>query len=153
MRRHASLALLILLSACASKRTALKDNEPTLKTLASREIVVTPDAGAPATEQQAIAAYKDFLAAAPRAPQRKEAMRRLGDLEMDSAEAQGHVDYRAAIARYQEFLKTYPQDPGNDRVIYQLARAQEQGGDLNAALTSLDRLGREHPDTPYRDEA
>jgi tetratricopeptide (TPR) repeat protein len=151
--RRASLALLILLTACASKRTQMKDNEPTLKSLASREIVVTPDAGTPATEQQAIAAYKDFLAAAPRAPQRKEAMRRLGDLEMDSAEAQGNVDYRAAIARYQEFLKTYPQDPGNDRVIYQLARAQEQGGDLNAALTSLDRLVREHPGTAYRDEA
>ncbi len=29
-----------------------------------------------------------------------------------------------------EYLKAYPNDPDNDRVLYQLARAHEQGGDL-----------------------
>ena len=32
-------------------------------------------------------------------------------------------DYKAAIARYQDFLKNYPNDPNNDRVLYQMARA------------------------------
>ena len=74
------------------------------------------------------------VARAARTPQRQrpEALRRLGDLEMDHADrraaesstAAGEVpDYRAAITRYQELLQAYPQDPRNDRVRYQLARA------------------------------
>src|SRR5436190_3656114 len=144
MRRSHSLALLVLIgvAGCAGKRTAgTPDNEPTLRTLASREVKLDKDPGIQASEEQAIAAYRKFLEVAPRAPQRSEAMRRLGDLEMDSAdsksasgEAANGPDYRAAIARYQEYLRTYPKDPGNDRVLYQLARAQEQGGDLETAL-------------------
>jgi TolA-binding protein len=136
------------------------DNEPTLRVLAKREVTLEKDPGITATEEQAIAAYRKFLEVAPKAPQRVEAMRRLGDLEMDSADnksASGQAangpDYREAIARYQDYLKTYPKDPGNDRVLYQLSRAYEQGGDLETALKTLDRLVQEYPDTAYRDEA
>ena len=162
MRPSGSLALLLVcgLCACASKRSGTPDNEPTLKTLASRQILVEKDAGVAGNEAQAIAAYRKFLDTAPLAPQRSEAMRRLGDLEMDSADsssASGQAangpDYKAAIARYQDFLKTYPKDPGNDRVLYQLARAYEQGGELETALKTLDRLVQEYPKTAYRDEA
>ena len=161
MRPGLSCALLALclLCACAGKR-GTPDNEPTLKTLAGRQVVVEKDSGVVASEAQAIEAYKQFLAIAPKAPQRAEAMRRIGDLEMDSADnrsasdpAANAPDYRAAIARYQDFLKTYPADPGNDRVLYQLARAYEQGGDLETALKTLDRLVKDYPATRYRDEA
>ncbi len=56
------------------------------------------------------------------------------------------ADYKAAIARYQEFLKTYPNDSGNDRVLYQLARAYELSGELETSLTTLDRLVLLYPD-------
>ena len=165
--RSAAVLAACLLCACASKR-GTPDNEPTLKTLASRSVVVEKDGLVVATETQAIDAYKKFLDVAPKAPQRAEAMRRIGDLEMDRADKRSasadtslntatntnaDPDYRAAIARYQEFLKTFPKDPANDRVLYQLARAQEQGGDLAAALKSLDRLVKDHPATAVRDEA
>ena len=74
-----------LLWGCASKR-GTPDNEPTLKTLASRSVVVEKDGPVVATETQAIDAYKKFLDVALRAPQRAEAMRRIGDLEMDRAD-------------------------------------------------------------------
>ena len=160
MRPGNSLALIVLLglAACAGKKPPgwTPDNEPTLKSLASRTVSVEKDAGIPASEDKAIAAYKSFLDIAPRAPQRLEAMRRLGDLEMDSADAKSvsaDPDYKAAIARYQDFLKTYPTDPGNDRVLYQLARAHEQGGELETALKTLDQLVRDYPKTAYLDEA
>jgi TolA-binding protein len=155
------LLLAALLSACASK-FGTPDNAPTLKTLAGREAQVAPDGGVQASEEQAIAAYRKFLQVAPNAPQRPEAMRRLGDLEMASADtrsANGEAskssapDYSAAIASYYDYLKAFPKDPDNDRVLYQLARASEQGGKLEAALATLDRLLAQYPKTRYRDEA
>ncbi|HUG25933.1 tetratricopeptide repeat protein [Piscinibacter sp.] len=121
---------------------------------------VAPDGGIAHSEEQAIAAYRKFLEVAPRAPQRADAMRRIGDLEMDSADkrsasadAPADPDYRAAITRYEDYLLAFPKDPGNDRVLYQLSRAHEQGGQLETALSTLDRLVREYPDTAHRDEA
>lgn len=162
MRPNRKLGLLMvcLLSACASKQRGTPDNEPTLKTLAGRSVTVEKDAGVSTNPAQAIAAYRGFLAVAPKAAQREEAMRRIGDLEMDSADLRGEdaqaasgPDYKAAVARYQEVLKAYPNSPGNDRVLYQLARAQEQGGDLESALKTLDRLVRDYPATVHGDEA
>jgi len=154
-----TLAVLAL-AACSSGPKKFKgDNEPTLASLGKREIKVTPDAGAKVAEEQTIAAYRQFLEAAPKAPQRAEAMRRLGDLEMDRADrvaaegAGGEPDYKPAIARYEEFLRTHPNDPRNDRVLYQLARAQEQNGQLEAALLTLSRLVKAYPRTLHAGEA
>jgi cellulose synthase operon protein C len=158
-----TLAVLAL-AACSSGPKKFKgDNEPTLASLGKREITVTPDAGARVAEEQTIAAYEQFLKAAPKAPQRPEAMRRLGDLEMDKADriaaeatgpgATGEPDYKAAVARYEEFLKAYPDDPKNDRVLYQLARAQEQVGDLDKALKTLSTLVAKFPGTQHAGEA
>ena len=58
------------------------------------------------------------------------------------------TDYKAAVQLYEEYLKHYPKDPGNDRVLYQMARAYEQGGELEPALATLDRLVKEYPHTP-----
>jgi tetratricopeptide (TPR) repeat protein len=164
------LSLAAGLVACSNAPKKLPgDDQPTLATLAGRATArVEPDAPGTHTavsETQTIAAYQKFLEVAPQAAQRPEALRRLGDLEMDgadrraadtagTAQAGAEVpDYRAAITRYQEVLQAYPQDPRNDRVLYQLARAQDQGGQLEAALQTLTRLVQEHPGTLYADEA
>lgn len=162
MHRHVKLGLSLMVAGvvagCAGSRQKALNEGPTLASLAGRQIAVAADPGIPASEEKAIAAYNDFLKAAPRATQRSQALRRLGDLEMDSAEnrsASGNSDpdYRAAIARYRDVLAAYPKDPANDRVLYQLARAHELGGDLDTALVTLDRLVREYPETQHRDEA
>jgi tetratricopeptide (TPR) repeat protein len=155
------IALAALLGACGGKPRLPDDDAPTLKALVGRSVDVPADAGIASNEQKAMAAYRDFLAAAPNLPTwRAEALRRLGDLEMDAADrrsaadtAAAAPDYRAAIARYRDFLATYPNDPGNDRVLYQLARAHEQGGELEPALRTLDRLVQAFPQTAQRDEA
>lgn len=147
------------LGGCAS-RQPIPPETPTLRTLAGRSLPVEPDRGVPASEEKTIAAYEKFLQVAPRAPQRAEAMRRLGDLEMASADnraaasaAPADPDYTAALTRYRDYLRAYPKDPGNDRVLYQMARAQEQAGQLESALATLDRLVADYPKTAYLDEA
>jgi tetratricopeptide (TPR) repeat protein len=159
------IAVAVLLAACSSNKRPPGDNEPTLASLRDRTVAIVPDqldpkAARPAVaEETTISAYREFLAAAPQAPQRPEAMRRLGDLEMDMADrksVEGNSDvpdYKAAVERYQEYLKTYPNDPRNDRVLYQLARAQESGGQLEAALATLNLLVKNHPGTLHADEA
>jgi outer membrane protein assembly factor BamD (BamD/ComL family) len=169
-----------VLTACAGRRKGTLEEEVTLRSLAGRSVVVAEDPGIKATEEQAISAYKKFLEVAPDAPQRAEAIRRLGDLEMDHADSRfagggepvagaaaaaapgtpasgaqpgDGPDYRSAVAHYQRYLKDYPNDPNNDRVLYQLARAQEQAGDLEGSLKTLDRLALGAPKTIYRDEA
>ncbi len=154
--------MLVGLAGCASQKKGVSgDDQPTLASLGGRSVQVSKDKKVAANEEQTITAYKKFLEVAPKAPQRSEAMRRLGDLEMDladqrSATGQGPAtgpDYRAAVKRYEDYLKTYPDDKGNDRVYYQLARAQEQAGDLEISLKTLDKLVATYPDTLYRDEA
>lgn len=158
------LAAVCLLSACGLVRTSKEP--PTLRSLASQQITVKPDAVEDIDETRAIQAYRQFLDSAPHSPQSAEALRRLADLEMDRADklgadanthandtGTGEPDYRAAIARYQEHLAAYPQDANRDRVLYQLARAQEQAGQLEAALQTLTQLVQAHPDTAYADEA
>jgi len=160
--RLAAAVAAVLLTACSMpwKRSTTGPEQPTLKTLASRQYPVQPDAGISANEEDAARAYRDFLASAPREPQKKEALRRLGDLEMDHVDARsaggettGAAEYKGAIAQYQDFLKTYPNDSGNDRVLYQLARAYELSGDLETSLATLDKLVQLYPTTRYRDEA
>ncbi len=157
-----ALAAACALSACSMFRGGgTPDNEPTLKTLANRKVTVDKEDVVAVNETKAIDAYRKFLDIAPAAPQRSEAMRRLGDLEMDSADSQsqgasaaasGAPDYKAAVKRYQDYLKTYPTDPNNDRVLYQMARAYEQSGDLESALKTLDRLIKDYPATRFSSE-
>src|SRR5499427_5914607 len=149
------------LAACSSTKGPKVADQPTLKNLEGRQVAIAPDQGIEKREDKAALAYKDFLKAAPRDPHRQEALRRLGDLEMDRVDAQAggesnnnpSIDYAAAIKQYQEFLKTYPNDPGNDRVYYQLSRAYELSGQLEPALRTLDKLVQDFPRSRYIDEA
>ncbi len=154
--------LTLLASACLLSACGILGPKPpaTIQSLAYEQLVVEPDPVDGASEAQAIKAYRLFLEGAPQSPQSAEALRRLADLEMDLADKQsadaaatGAPDYRAAAARYQEHLAAHPQDPNRDRVLYQLARAQEQSGELEAALQTLTQLVDEHPGTVYADEA
>ncbi|MGZ5758303.1 MAG: hypothetical protein ACXWIY_01805, partial [Caldimonas sp.] len=84
IRVGASIVAACLLASCSLWRgnRGTPDNEPTLKTLAGRQVAVEKDQRVVVNEAQAIDAYRKFLDVAPKAPQRAEAMRRIGDLEM-----------------------------------------------------------------------
>jgi tetratricopeptide (TPR) repeat protein len=161
---RARLALLAAALALAGCSTLIGESAPpepaTLKSLAGRRVVVQRDSGPVARPEEAIEAWRGVLQMQPSPAQRAEALRRLGDLEMervDARMAEGRVvgqpaDFAEAVGRYESFLAAYPKDPGNFRVYYQLARAHETAGNLDEAQKWLDRLVREYPDSPLRDE-
>ncbi|TDU32023.1 tetratricopeptide repeat protein [Panacagrimonas perspica] len=151
--------LLTVTSALAAK----KDKEPkTLESLSSQSIELPPDAPLTGVDAGARDHYRKYLETPSADPERSaEAMRRLGDLELEDGEAAAlDADdarlpasaYTAAIARYRELLERYPDDPRNDAVLYQLARAQDSGGDSLGALSSLDTLVSRYPKAANLDE-
>ncbi|MBS0612915.1 MAG: tetratricopeptide repeat protein, partial [Proteobacteria bacterium] len=91
-----------------------------------------------------------------------EALRRLGDLNLESSEAErierdlvSNEGLRAneAISLYSALLKAYPKYERNDAVLYQLARAYELGAQPEKALATLDQLVGSYPASRYLDEA
>ena len=165
------LAPLAGLVACSFTR---RDDEPTIKSIEGRVIPIERGASIEGGRQKAIIGYQAFLGTAPDHELRPEAMRRLGDLRMEEADeeqlanpgeveagvrpktrggATSDVEYRNAIEWYQGLLRTYPNRAGNDRVMYQLAKAYEQSGDRTHTLQTLDRLVAAYPGSVYRDEA
>jgi TolA-binding protein len=159
MRPFRSLApvLAVAIAGCAG----VPEDTGTLKSLESRRVTVDRGGRVEAPDDKAISSYRDYLKSAPNDPYRPEALRRLGDLEIERSESRqapetqvkGATDYRAAIAMYQDLLKAHPNYAGNDRVLYQLARAYEASGDLRQSLRTLDQLIARYPATPYRAEA
>ncbi len=115
------------------------------------------------TAAKTMASYKRFLDLnAGDAALRAEALRRLGDLNLESSESERierelatNEGLRAteAIHLYTALLKTYPKYERNDSVLYQLARAYELNAQPDRALASLDQLVAQYPGSHFIDEA
>ena len=151
--KRASLAVVTcLVVACATA----PEERGTLKSLEREQVTIERDAAIAASREAAMQAYRKFLDAAPRDTLRPEAMRRLGDLALEgdaAGDGTKQAEYREAIKVYRQLLRGYPRFPGNDRVMYQLAHAYEQSGDLKSALATLDDLVATFPVSAHRDEA
>ncbi len=106
--------------------------------------------------------YREFLDLVGDDPSLSaEAMRRLGDLELEASEAAQLAEniegletssYGNAVDLYQRLLEAYPSYRRNDTVLYQLARAYEIGGQTDEALEVLEELVVKYPATPLIDE-
>ena len=106
--------------------------------------------------------YREFLDLVADDPSLSaEAMRRLGDLELEASEAAQlaenidnleNASYDNAVTLYQRLLEAYPSYRRNDTVLYQLARAYEIGGRTDDALEVLEELVVKYPATPLIDE-
>ena len=170
-RTSLSRSLLIVAIACvgafgsesaAAKKDAPKP-VPTIKDLESKEVQVSPDPPTDVKPQQAIEQYRHFLELQSKNEKmRTEAMRRLGDLqvEVDEAARAAGVDsgvegleLKEAIALYEGLLKSHPDYPRNDAVMYQLSRAHEAQGKPEQALAVLDQLVAKYPQSQWYTEA
>src|SRR6478736_1312381 len=140
---------------------AAKKKEKTIGDLSARPVVVQPDQKVEASSQRAMENYRRFLELQKSDPQlRAEALRRLADLNMEAGEntrmasEASSVDAQGAeaINLYTNLLKSYPDYPRNDQVLYQLARAYETTGQSDKALATLDDVLRRYPRSPQMDE-
>ena len=136
---------------------APKKKEKTIGELSARPVVVQPDAKVEASAARAMENYKRFLELQKTDPQlRAEALRRLGDLNMEAGEGDrmageaNTIDAQGAeaIKLYTSLLKSYPDYPRNDQVLYQLAREYETTGQPEKALATLDDILRRYPRSP-----
>lgn len=59
---------------------------------------------------------------------------------------------RDAIALYQQLLVKYPLYDRKDQVLYSMSRAYEELGQVEEAMTVMNRLVKEHPESKYFDE-
>jgi len=148
---------------CAGIAQGAGREQPTIRDLDNREVQVRKDTPVAVDAGKAMDSYQRFLDLnAGDAQLRAEAMRRLGDLNLESSEAQSierdlasneGLRAREAVTLYSALLKTYPQYERNDAVLYQLARAYELDAQPEKALATLDRLVAGFPASRYVDEA
>jgi cellulose synthase operon protein C len=160
MNRPVPTAIALILAACVAG-AAHADDTKTIKDLKSRNIQIHKDSKVDASSSKAMDNYRRFLELQKTDPQlRAEAMRRLGDLNLDAGDIErmekqvGIVDLESAeaIKLYSTLLKAYPDYGRNDQVLYQLARAYETTGQPEQALATLDQIVRKYPNTPQMDE-
>jgi cellulose synthase operon protein C len=157
------LAASLLASLFAAPAGAADKNPPTIKDLDAQQVDVNTDPPKNIDANKTMDSYKRFLDLnAGDAALRSEALRRLGDLNLESSESERierelitNEGLRAteAIHLYTALLKTYPKYERNDSVLYQLARAYELNAQPDKALASLDQLVASYPNSHYIDEA
>ncbi|HHM04420.1 MAG TPA: tetratricopeptide repeat protein [Gammaproteobacteria bacterium] len=156
------------------RQTLNKQRERTRQRLAQAQLGLAQsldrqaqNAGDKADYNPAIAAYEAFLAYPGDSTLKNATRRRIADLAMIRAEFRfnrfldksspnttaAFVIYEPVTAKYERLLQTLPDSPGNDRVLYQLAKAHDRGGELEKSLAALTRLTRDYPDSGYHDEA
>lgn len=134
----------------------------TIQSLEKKEVEVRPGSVIHGSSDLARENYREFLDLVSDDPElRAEAMRRLGDLELEATEVEqltqnidalDQAGYNSAVGLYQQLLESYPDYRRNDTVLYQLARAYEIGGRTDEALAILDTLVGKYPATPLIDE-
>ena len=153
-------ALLGVMTAClalcpvAVPRGADPPHEATIQDLETHPVQVVPGGAVSADDSTAMATYQRFLALQQTDPKlRAEALRRLGDLNLDAGELQrmeselSSIDVHgaAAIKLYTTLLSIYPNYEHNDAVLYQLARAYDTTGQPDQALRTLDLIVQRYP--------
>ena len=155
-------AALVAAALLANPGGAANKNPPTIKDLDSQQVDVNTDPPKNVDINKTMDSYRRFLDLnAGDAALRAEALRRLGDLNLESSESERierelitNEGLRAteAIHLYSALLKTYPKYERNDSVLYQLARAYELNAQPDKALGSLDQLVASYPASHFIDE-
>lgn len=162
MRLQRLLLLVMALVFAAPLAMADVKKKDTIKSLERKQVPVRRGNVIVGSSDLARDSYRDFLDLIADDPElRAEAMRRLGDLELEAMEADQLAEniesldagqFDSAVTLFQQLLEAYPDYQRNDTVLYQLARAYEIGGQTDEAVQVLNELVRRFPQTALIDE-
>ena len=128
-----------------------KPDDKVLPIIQSDQIAIDP--------KKAADNYRKLLELAPDDKTQAESMRRLADLQVQMEDAKGNdapessQAIKEAIQLYNDLLYKQPDDPNNDRVFYQLARAYQNSGEMDAAIDTLQRLTTRYPNSEVAGDA
>jgi len=145
MRAIKGLLIVVLTLVWASIAAADKiKKRDTIASLERKTVEVRPGSIILNSTDKARDNYRAFLDLVSDDPElRAEAMRRLGDLELEATESQqlatnieglNYDLYDNAVGLFHQLLEAYPDYRRNDSVLYQLARAYEVAGKTDDAL-------------------
>jgi tetratricopeptide (TPR) repeat protein len=154
-------AIALALAPLAAHAAKAPPPPPTLKDLKRAAPEVRKDETFAPDPDRAKQLYRSFLELEGGDPAlRTEAMRRLGDLQIEAGDSargeaagQGEAETREAIGIYTRLLEQQPDYPRADVVLYQLSRGWESLGDADKALAYLDTLVAKYPTSVRIDEA
>ena len=150
------MCIMLLLAACVSE-----DSPTLIEALDDREYQIEDRQTPNITRAEVVKRYREFLNYATGEPMYGNAVRRLADIELETAElenltitdeAQAEITRRkmeAAIRMYEIYLETYPHRENVDLILYQLAKAYDLVGDYLGTLTTLTRLVNTYPDSRH----
>ena len=170
-------AFSLVLTACASQQSI--DEDPTIQLLSEQAAKIEPATLPPLSRSDVQRTYEQLAKNTDNDALKAIALQRLADLELENKQAvladgvadeiespisataeldDGSVieneteNAGSAIHQYERLLELYPDYAGNDRVMYQLARAYELNGELDKTLDILTRLIKEYPEQANHDE-
>ena len=148
-------ATVLILSACAGSG----DNNRRIADLTTSPPPPAVDVSVADARSRAMKHYEVYLKNSKESELVPEALRRLADLNLEQEQIlrsdndfpAGHTPSRAAEL-YQELLTRFPDQPDNDRSVYQLARAYDLSSEPDPSLKSLDNYADHYASSEQIDE-
>jgi cellulose synthase operon protein C len=158
IRQPLAWALLVAaLSACAPvQRQKPADAGPDIGSLEQTAPVSEPAPEPPMDtaadpQQEAVQHYQRFVELAPENAASAMAQQRIADLQLETAGSGG--DAARSIEIYEGILRDQPSETGDERILYQLARAYEADSQLEKSLATLGSFIRRYPASEQAQEA
>jgi cellulose synthase operon protein C len=164
-RKLIVLMSVFLLSACSwvgfEEEDTTKDKRPTLAditqytepSLLAKSTVDAPDL------DQLIADYKALLALNLDQKTKREIAYRLADLQMLASEEAQLAEleiidtpFDQTIGGYQSLLSQFPENPANEHLLYQLAKAYDLSAQTTDSILTIEKLLAAFPNTQYKAE-
>lgn len=155
---------LLLLAACAGK--PVFQDETTLRSLDGQKVRLMPMDQSGIKHDEVFNSYESLYENTANPEYQAIAMQRIADMGLDKVRAtlegdgydptkeEGSVasELGVIIKRYEKLLDKFPDHPGKQRVLYQLAWAHELNGDPELTLITLGELLEQYPEVAIRDE-
>lgn len=148
--------------ACAGCASTIDNTSPTIREALDRrapdpeELTIEASPQIETNPEMALENYREILELQPESSMKAETLRRIADLQIEVEETEIGTDEETieqSVEIYRQLLRDRPDDPDNDRVLYQLARAYQNLGETERSIDTLAELQNRYPDSSYTSDS